>query len=58
MERIYRIDVLGNHLAEIKITLKENGEEYAKTKLNFREFPNTKKRKFKVIKNDGKGKKI
>jgi hypothetical protein len=36
----------------------ENGEELAKTKLNFKKFPNTKKRKFEVIKNDGKGKKI
>lgn len=54
----YRIDILGNHLAEIKINLKENGEELAKTKLNFKKFPNTKKRKFEVIKNDGKGKKI
>ena len=54
----YRIDILGNHLAEIKINLKENGEELAKTKLNFKKFPNTKKRKFEIIKNDGKGKKI
>lgn len=53
-----RIDVLGNNFAEIKITLQEDGEKFAKTKLNFRKFPNTKKRKFEVIKNGGKGEKI
>ena len=48
---LYRVDVLGNDLVEIKITLRQDGQEFARTGLHFKKFPNA-KRKFEVITND------
>ena len=53
---IYRVDVLGNDLAKVLITMKEGETFWAYTDLDFNEFPtirrSNKKPVFKVIKND------
>jgi len=51
----YLIDILGNSLVNVKITLRDSNGEYAKSSLKFRTFPNSatkeKKPRFEVIRN-------
>ena len=53
---LYRVDVLGNDLAKVLITMKEGEIFWAYTDLDFNEFPtirrSNKKPVFKVVKND------
>lgn len=53
---LYRVDVLGNDLAKVLITMKEGETFWAYTDLDFNEFPtvkrSNKKPVFKVVKND------
>ncbi len=50
----YRVDVLGNDLVKVLITMREGGDFWAYTDLDFKEFPqkrkNLKNTKFKVVK--------
>ena len=55
---LYRIDVLGNELAKVLITMREDEELWAYTDLDFTEFPKKHKsynrQKFKVIQREEK----